>query len=224
MSNLMPNLSIDCVIFGFDVDLKVLLVKHADGISKDKWALPGGWVNTDESLYTAASRLLFALTGLNNIFLEQLKAFGNVNRFPNERVVTISYYSLIRSNEVGIVAGFTASEVKWASLEEVGKLPYNHNEILDFALDTLRNKVRQEPVGVNLLPKQFSLYELQRIYEAILQIELDKPNFRRKILKMGFLKKSRIKQEQVSHRAASLYEFDWEIYMKYKKQKFVLDF
>ncbi|MDY7396903.1 NUDIX domain-containing protein [Aureibaculum sp. 2210JD6-5] len=223
MKKLMSNLSIDNVIFGFDKKLKVLLIKHADGISKGKWALPGGWVTSDESLDAAASRLLYVLTGLDKVFLEQLKAFGNLNRFPNQRVVTIAYYSLIRSNDVKILAGFTASEAKWVSLEDVKKLPYDHNTILDFGLTTLRNKVKQEPIGFNLLPKQFSLYDLQKIYEAILQIRLDKPNFRRKILKMGFLTKSPIKQSNVTHRAAQLYEFDKDMYMKYKKQKFLFD-
>jgi ADP-ribose pyrophosphatase YjhB (NUDIX family) len=223
MKKLISNLSIDNVIFGFDTELKVLLVRHADGISKGKWALPGGWVNSDESVDDAASRLLFALTGLNHIFLEQLKAFGDLNRFPSQRVITIAYYSLIRSNEVNLVPGFTASEVKWVSFEEIKNLPYDHIKILNFGLSTLRNKVKQEPIGFSLLPKQFSLYDLQKIYEAILQIKLDKPNFRRKILKMGFLIKSPIKQTMVSHRAAQLYEFDQEVYMKYKKQKFLLD-
>jgi len=220
----MSNLSIDNVIFGFDTELKVLLVKHAEGISKGKWALPGGWAHSDESLDDAATRLLFELTGLNDLFLEQLKAFGDLHRFPDQRVVTIGYYSMIRTNEVKLLAGFTASDVKWVSLKSIQKLPYDHNEILDFGLATLRNKVKQEPIGLNLLPEQFSLYDLQQIYEAILQIQLDKPNFRRKILKMGFLKKSTIKQTKVSHRAAQLFEFDQEEYMKYKTQKFLLDF
>jgi len=224
MKKLMSNLSIDNVIFGFDTELKVLLVKHAEGISKGKWALPGGWAHSDESLDDAATRLLFELTGLNDLFLEQLKAFGDLHRFPDQRVVTIGYYSMIRTNEVKLLAGFTASDVKWVSLKSIQKLPYDHNEILDFGLATLRNKVKQEPIGLNLLPEQFSLYDLQQIYEAILQIQLDKPNFRRKILKMGFLKKSTIKQTKVSHRAAQLFEFDQEEYMKYKTQKFLLDF
>jgi ADP-ribose pyrophosphatase YjhB (NUDIX family) len=137
MKKLISNLSIDNVIFGFDTELKVLLVRHADGISKGKWALPGGWVNSDESVDDAASRLLFALTGLNHIFLEQLKAFGDLNRFPSQRVITIAYYSLIRSNEVNLVPGFTASEVKWVSFEEIKNLPYDHIKILNFGLSTL---------------------------------------------------------------------------------------
>ncbi len=224
MNTLMPNLSIDCLIFGFDTELKVLLVKHAEGISKGKWALPGGYVGIDESLDDAATRILFLLTGLNNIFLEQLKAFGEVSRFPDRRVVTISYYSLIRSDKINLRPGFTASEVKWSTLSTIEKLPYDHHSILKFGLETLQNRVKQEPIGFNLLPPQFSLLQLQKMYESILQIVLDKPNFRRKLLKTGLLKKSTSKQINVPHRAATLYEFDREVYHKYKQQKFVLDF
>ncbi|AWX43659.1 8-oxo-dGTP diphosphatase [Flagellimonas maritima] len=224
MENLMPNLSIDCVIFGFDTELKVLLTKHAEGINKGKWALPGGWVGTDESIDNAATRILFLLTGLKNIYLEQLKAFGDVDRYPGQRVVTVSYYSLIRSDEIGLVPGFTASEVKWSSLDSVGKLLYDHNQILACGLLKLQNGVKQEPIGFNLLPKQFTLLQLQKIYESILQMQLDKPNFRRKILKTGILKKSSGKQTNVAHRSANLFEFDQREYARFKKQKFILDF
>jgi len=220
----MSSLSIDSVIFGFEGALKVLLIKHSDGISTGKWALPGGFVGFDESLDTAASRILFQLTGLNHIYLEQLKAFGAVDRFPEGRVVTISYYALIQSNKIGLVPGFTASEVKWAALNEIGALPYDHNEILNYALKSLQQKVKLEPVGFNLLPKSFSLLELQKVYESILQIKLDKPNFRRKILKTGLLKKSKGKQKGVPHRAAMLFEFDEAVYQKFKTQKFILEF
>ena len=224
MENLMSSLSIDSVIFGFEDELKVLLIKHFDGISSGKWALPGGFVGLQESLDTAASRILFQLTGLNHIFLEQLKAFGAVDRFSERRVVTISYYALIQSNQIGLVPGFTASEVKWATIDKVGKLPYDHNQILAYALKSLQQKVKLEPVGFNLLPKTFSLLELQKVYESILQMKLDKPNFRRKILKTGLLKKSKGKQKGVPHRAATLFEFDETVYHKYKTQKFILEF
>ncbi|WP_350288051.1 NUDIX domain-containing protein [uncultured Croceitalea sp.] len=224
MDGIIPNISIDCVIFGFDSELKVLLVKHADGIGKGEWALPGGWVNFDESLDSSASNILFLLTGLNNIYLEQLKAFGTVERYPDQRVVTIAYYSLIRSDKIALIPGFTASDVSWVSITNVDQLLYDHNEILQFGLKTLQKKVKQEPIGFNLLPPQFTLLQLQQIYEAVLQIELDKPNFRRKLLKTGLLKKIDSKQYNVPHRAANLYEFNRSVYLKYKEQKFVLDF
>lgn len=219
----MEDLSIDCVIFGFTNELKVLLVKHGEGISKGKWALPGGWITYRESLDEAAHRILNLLTGVKDLYLEQLKAFGAVNRFPGKRVVTVAYYTLIRDADYDLVAGFTASDAKWFSISEIPELPYDHNEILNYALDQLKNKVKQEPIGFNLLPKKFTLLQLQSLYESILQLKLDKPNFRRKILGMGLLIDCDEKQDNVSHRAAKLYRFDEEVYRELKEHKFVLD-
>ncbi len=221
--NIMEDLSIDCVIFGFTDELKVLLVEHAEGISKGRWALPGGWITYDESLDEAAYRILYLLTGVENNFLEQLQAFGAVNRFPTKRVVTVAYYSMIRAGDVDIVAGYTASDANWFSIREIPELPYDHQKILDYALTQLRGKVKQEPIGFNLLPEKFTLLQLQNLYESILQIKLDKPNFRRKILGMKLLVDCEEKQDGVSHRAAKLYRFDEEVYQSLKEHKFVLD-
>ena len=220
---IMEDLSIDCIIFGFTDELKVLMVKHAEGISKDKWALPGGWITYDESLDDAASRILYLLTGVKNVFLEQLKAFGSVYRFPGKRVVTVAYYSMIKASDVDLVAGYTASDAEWYSLNEIGQLPYDHNEILKYAMTLLQAKVKQEPIGFNLLPEKFTLLQLQNLYESILQIKLDKPNFRRKILGMKLLIDCEEKQDNVSHRAAKLYRFDEQVYQSLKEHKFVLD-
>ncbi|MEQ8583791.1 MAG: NUDIX domain-containing protein [Marinoscillum sp.] len=221
--HIMEDLSIDCVIFGFTDELKVLLVKHGEGISKGKWALPGGWITYEESLDAAANRILYLLTGVNNLFLEQLKAFGSVDRFPTKRVVTVGYYTLIKDTDYDVVAGYTASDVQWFSLDEVPELPYDHDEILSYALDQLKSKVKQEPIGFNLLPEKFTLLQLQNLYESILQIKLDKPNFRRKILGMKLIVDLGEKQNNVSHRAAKLYKFDQEVYQALKEHKFVLD-
>ncbi|MFH6982121.1 NUDIX domain-containing protein [Marinoscillum sp. 108] len=221
--HIMEDLSIDCVIFGFTDELKVLLVKHGEGISKGKWALPGGWITYEESLDAAANRILYLLTGVNNLFLEQLKAFGSVDRFPTKRVVTVGYYTLIKDTDYDVVAGYTASDVQWFSLNEVPELPYDHDEILTYALDQLKSRVKQEPIGFNLLPEKFTLLQLQNLYESILQIKLDKPNFRRKILGMKLIVDLGEKQNNVSHRAAKLYKFDQEVYQALKEHKFVLD-
>ena len=220
---IMDDLSIDCVIFGFTDELKVLLVKHAEGISKGKWALPGGWITYDESLDQAANRILNLLTGVDNLFLEQLKAFGSVERFPSKRVVTVAYYTLIRDSDYDVVAGFTASDAQWFSINDIPDLPYDHQEILQYAWDQLKHKVKQEPIGFNLLPKKFTLLQLQNLYESILQIKLDKPNFRRKMLGMKLLIDCEEKQDNVSHRAAKLYQFNEEVYQSLKEHKFVLD-
>ncbi|HEY8938063.1 MAG TPA: NUDIX domain-containing protein [Cyclobacteriaceae bacterium] len=208
-------LSIDCLIFGFkDGELDVLLVKHAEGISKGKWALPGGWIKYNESVDEAANRLLHSLTGVSNIYLEQLRSFGEVMRYPLERVITIAYYALVNAENYSLSPGFTASDVQWCNIHEVPKLPYDHNEILQAGFKHLKHKVRHEPIGFNLLPKKFTLHHIQELYEAILETELDKPNFRRKLLKMNLLVPCHEKQEDVSHRAASLYRFDKKVYDK----------
>ena len=208
-------LSIDCLIFGFkDGQLDVLLVKHADGISKGKWALPGGWIKYNESVNEAANRLLHSLTGVSNIYLEQLGCFGEVMRYPVERVITIAYYALVNAENYSLSPGFTASDVQWCKLHDLPKLPYDHNEIFQTGFKHLKHKVRHEPIGFNLLPKKFTLHHIQELYEAILETELDKPNFRRKLLKMNLLVPCHEKQEDVSHRAASLYRFDKKVYDK----------
>jgi len=142
------------------------------------------------------------------VYLEQLKAFGRVNRFPDARVVTIAYYALVSADAYDIVAGNFASEAGWFSIAEVPKLVYDHQMILDTGLKHLQHKVRHEPIGFNLLPEKFTLLQLQELYEAILNTKLDKPNFRRKILKMNLLTPCNEKQTGVAHRAANLYRFD----------------
>jgi 8-oxo-dGTP diphosphatase len=212
-SELIDALSIDCLIFGFqDGQLDVLLIKHAEGISKGKWALPGGWIPYNESVDHAAGRILNSLTGVSNIYLEQFHTFGSLDRYPTKRVVTIGYYALVNRENYKLSAGFTASDAKWFNVHDIPKLPYDHNEILNTGFRFLKHKVRHEPIGFNLLPKKFTLHQIQKLYEAILEKELDKPNFRRKLLNMNLLVPCHEKQKDVSHRAASLYRFDKKIY------------
>jgi ADP-ribose pyrophosphatase YjhB (NUDIX family) len=206
-------LSIDCLIFGFrDGALDILLIKHAEGISKGKWALPGGWIQYNEDVDQAAHRILKSLTGVSDIYLEQLRSFGNVNRYPDKRVITIAYYALVNADNYALNPGFTASDAQWFNIHESPKLPYDHNQILNFGFGHLKHKVRHEPIGFNLLPKKFTLHQIQQLYEAILETELDKPNFRRKLLNMNLLVPCHEKQQAVSHRAANLYRFDKKIY------------
>lgn len=220
-----PSITIDCVIFGFqEGSLEILLVKHAEGISKGKWGLPGGWIRKQESIDAAAYRLLRELTGLDEIYLEQLKAFGDPHRFPLDRVITIGYYALVKRENYQLKAGFTASEVGWFKMKDIPNLIYDHNEILNFSLKHLRNRIRQAPIGFNLLPEKFTLLELMHLYEEILGIEMDKPNFRRKILKMKLLRDLNEKQVGVSHRAAKLYSFDEKIYHKLTERGFNFEF
>ncbi|KXK26304.1 MAG: ADP-ribose pyrophosphatase [Bacteroidetes bacterium OLB12] len=212
--SIIEALSIDCVIFGFkDGRLDILLVKHAEGISAGKWALPGGWITYGESVDDAAKRLLKSLTGISDIYLEQLKAFGDPNRYPLKRVVTVAYYALVNEESYSLIPGFTASDAQWFNVHEVPELIYDHNQILEFGYNHLKHKVRHEPIGFNLLPAKFTLLQLQELYEAILETRLDKSNFRRKLGKMKLLINCKEKQKDVSHRAAALFKFDKRIYV-----------
>jgi hypothetical protein len=224
-TDVIEDLSIDCIIFGFQESaLKVLLVKHAEGIIKDRWALPGGFVTYDENIDDSAHRLLKDLTGVEELYLEQLQAFGEVDRYPTKRVITIAYYALTRPENYQLHAGFTASDAQWFSIQEVRDLPYDHDKILQFAWQRLKQKVKFEPIGFNLLPEKFTLLQLQDLYESILEIMLDKPNFRRKIMKMNLLIHCNEKQKGVSHRAAKLYRFDKLVYNRLEKEGFIFEF
>ncbi len=218
-------ITIDCVVFGFDKgNLEVLLIKRADGIQKGKWALPGDWILEDEHIDEAANRLLEGYTNLKDVFLEQLKAFGNPARFPLGRVITIGYYALLKKENLYTQPGYRASEILWCNVNEIPELIYDHNEIIEFAQQKLQEKVRKEPIGFNLLPEKFTLLELMQLYEEILHYKMDKPNFRKKILKMKLLNPLDEKQTNVSHRAAQLYEFNQDNYEKLTKKGFTFEF
>lgn len=222
--SVMNAITIDCVIFTFDQGaLEVLLIQHAEGISKGKWGLPGGWIKEEESIDTAAHRILKETTGIHDLFLEQLKAFGSPERFPLARVITIGYYALIKKSDFDIKAGFTAADAKWFNMKEVDKLIYDHNEILNFSLENLRAKVKRAPIGFNLLPEKFTLLQLMQLYQEVLGVQLDKPNFRRKILKMKLLIALDEKETNVSHRAAKLFKFDQERYDKLTDRGFIFE-
>ena len=223
--SIIEEITIDCVIFGFNKgSLEVLLVQHAEGESIGKWGLVGGWLRKEESVDNAAQRILYQLTSLDNIYLEQLKAFTDPNRVSKRRIVTIAYYTLVNREDYNIKASVTLREAKWYKIDDTPSLIFDHNEILNFSLMQLRNRVRQAPVGFNLLPDKFTLLQLMHLYEEILGTELDKSNFRRKILHMKLLVPLDEKQQDVSHRAAKLYKFDSEIYEKLTQKGFNFEF
>ncbi|MDO3384421.1 NUDIX domain-containing protein [Gilvimarinus sp. SDUM040013] len=211
--NVIKALSIDNLIFGLDHgQLDILLIKHREGISAGRWALPGGWIRYDENLRDAASRHLLELTGVSDLYLEQLKTFGRVDRFPNERVVTVSYYALVSAEDYDLAAGHNAADACWFNVRALPELIYDHAEIIQYGIEQLQQNVRRRPIGFNLLPEKFTLLQLQELYESILGTKLDKPNFRRKIMKMGLLASCDEKQTGVAHRAAKLYRFDEQAY------------
>ena len=212
-NKIIDSLSVDCVIFGFEeAKLKVLLIKQSIHPNYREWALPGGFIKYNESIDDSTVRILKERTGIKGIYMEQLKAFGDVERFPENRVITIAYYALVRPGDYPINPIKYSSEAKWFKIEDVPKMPFDHNLILKSAHDQLKKKVRNEPIGFNLLPDKFTLLQLQELYEAIYTVKFDKPNFRRKILKMDFLIPLDEKQTGVAHRYARLYKFDKKRY------------
>jgi 8-oxo-dGTP diphosphatase len=216
-----PALTVDCVVFGLDDDeLQVLLIQRALDPFKGKWALPGGFVQVDETIDEAAARELAEETGLRKIFLEQLYTFGSLDRDPRERVVSVAYYALVKLADQTLRAATDASDAAWFPVSDVGPLAFDHREILDLALERLRGKLRYQPIGFNLLPKKFTLTQLQRMYEVILERALDKRNFRKKVLAMDLLVELDEVQKDVAHRAARLYRFDERRFAKLAKRGF----
>ncbi|MFN6943891.1 MAG: NUDIX hydrolase [Cytophagaceae bacterium] len=216
--DIIPSLSIDCVIFGFEESkLKVLLIRRLQEPDKGRWALPGGFVLEKEDLDQSAHRILDELTGVSDLFMEQVYTFGDVDRYPPRRVITIVYYALIKPAAYHLKS---EADAKWFDIDKIPDLPYDHIKIFKTAFEKLKKTVRYEPVGFELLPEKFSLTELQQLYEAILETSLDKRNFRKKLLKMDLLLSLDETQKNVAHRAARLYKFDPNIYASLKKEGF----
>jgi len=238
-----PHVSVDCVIFGFDEgELKVLLIERGIDASDHQtrpYSLPGNLINDDEDLDTSAKRVLKELTSLGNIYMQQFYAFGDPNRVknasdaqwlsavrdvPNARVITVAYYSLVKIGDYQPSAASFARKAFWCPVSQVPELAFDHNLILETALRSLKNKLRIEPIGFELLPKKFTLGQLQKVYETILGTTLDKRNFRRKILNKDFLKPLQEKQKGVPHKRARLFEFDQERYENLKSGQFNFEF
>jgi 8-oxo-dGTP diphosphatase len=216
-----PSLTVDCVIFGLDEqDLKVLLIRRDIKPYEGKWALPGGFVRVDETLDDAARRELQEETGVANVYLEQLYTFGELNRDPRERVVTVAYYALVNLSNHRIKATTDARDAAWFAVSDAPALAFDHDEILEMALTRLKGKVRYQPIGFELLSQKFTLTQLQRLYETVLERSLDKRNFRKKILSMDLLIELDEIEQDVAHRAARLYSFDEKKYRRLVQRGF----
>lgn len=216
-----PSVTVDCIIFGLDESqkLKVLLIQRNINPFKGKWALPGGFVKIEESLDAAARRELQEETGVENVFMEQLFTYGAPDRDPRGRVISVAYFSLVNMKDHQLQANTDADDAAWFGVEELPALAFDHEEILKTALDRLRAKVRYQPIGFELLPEQFTLFQLQRLYETVLGVtQINKRNFRTKILKMEVLNEVGI-QKNVAHRPAKLYEFDQKKYQQLFENK-----
>lgn len=203
-----PSVTVDLVIFTIaDDDLKVLLIRRGIEPYLSRWALPGGFVGIEESLEKAAARELKEEVGVTNVYLEQLYTFGEPKRDPRGRVISVAYFALIDAERQRIVAASDAADAQWHSVFNSPKLAFDHKKILDYAVWRLRNKIEWTTVGYELLPKKFTLSELQRVYEIILQKPVDKRNFRKKILSQGQIRELNETRSDVAHRPAKLYSF-----------------
>jgi len=213
--------TVDNVIFGFDEGtLKILLIRRNEQPFEDFWALPGYFVQPKEDLEAAAARVLREMTGMENVYLEQLRTFGSPGRHDFGRVITVAYYSLVKIDDFRPRAAGVAQEITWHTVDDLEQLAFDHQEIVAVALDKLKRSIRTRPVGFELLPPAFTLTELQHLYEAIWETELEKRNFRKKILSMGLLEDLNRTQEGVAHRPAKLYRFDEAIYRKLEESGF----
>lgn len=203
-----PAVTVDIVLFTIiGSELKVLLIKRRDPPFADMWALPGGFVRKGETLRDAALRELSEETSVKGVYLEQLYTFGDPGRDPRMWVVTVAYYALISSENLSLKADTDAVDVGWHPVYSLPPLAFDHKQIVDYALERLRGKLNYTTVGFELLPEKFTLTELQRVYEAILGREIDKRNFRKKVLGMEILKELAETKMEGIHRPAKLYTF-----------------
>lgn len=203
-----PAVTVDLAIFTVNADmLKVMLVKRAETPFAGYWSLPGGFLKAGESLDDAALRVLNKKAGVQNVYLEQLYTFGSPNRDPRARVITVTYFALIPWEHLNQPASDKVTDLKWAPVNRLPKLAFDHKEILDYAVRRLRAKAGYSNIVYGLMPRQFKLSELQKIYEVIINEKLDKRNFRKRMLATGLLQETGKKETSGAHRPAMLYQF-----------------
>ena len=206
--------AVDCIIFGFDgKQLQALLIKRGFEPEKGKWSLMGGFTNHNESTDEAAVRVLHQLTGMNNIYMEQLYCFSDVNRDTAGRVISIAYFALINIQDYNEQM-LLEHEARWFPLDKIPELIFDHTEMVAKAKERLQQKVANHPIGFELLPEKFTLPQLQNLYEAIYEAPLDKRNFTRKILSLGILNRLEEKNKMSSRKGAFYYVFDNKKYSK----------
>jgi 8-oxo-dGTP diphosphatase len=216
-------LSVDCVIFGFDENkLKVLLIRSDLKKYKGKWSLLGDLIKPAEDLDKSAYRILQQRTGLDDIYLEQVHTFGEIKRHPAGRVITVAYYSLINIQHHKLK--IYDNELHWHDVKNVTDLAFDHQEIFDTCYKRLQKRILEHPLGFNLLPKKFSLRELQNLYESILDTKMDRRNFRKKFFSMDLLTDLNEMEQDVPHRPGKLYQFNFKKYEKKKKTWIGIDF
>ncbi|MBN1107644.1 MAG: NUDIX hydrolase [Bacteroidales bacterium] len=201
--------AVDCIIFGYDIiekEIKLLLVKRSFSPAKGEWSLAGGFVEKKESLDVAACRILCNLTGLKNVYLKQLHCYGDNERDPGARVISVAYWALIKLKDIDTdLAG--SNGARWQSMKKLPQLIFDHDSMVAKALVELKLQIKIKPLGFELLPEKFTLVQMLDLYEAIYQRRIDKRNFRKKILSMDILEKLDEKEKQTSKKGAYYYRF-----------------
>ena len=215
-------IAVDCIIFGYDIlekEIKLLLFKRIVEPAKGRWSLAGGFVETNESLDEAANRILRKLTGLDSVYLKQSYAYGETDRDPGARVISVAYFALIAIRDINKELA-EKNGVSWRSISRLPDLIFDHPLMVKRALTELQNQVKIKPVGFELLHEKFTLVQLQDLYEAIYQRKVDKRNFRKKILSMGILEKLDEKERETSKKGAFYYKFNESTYVRLKQNGF----
>jgi 8-oxo-dGTP diphosphatase len=219
------KVAVDAVVFGYDAEegVSVLLIKRKFEPFQKSWALPGGLVKEEESLEEAVRRELREESGIDVTYLEQLYSFGKPDRDPRNRVVSITYYGLVRPKDYQLSAQTDAEDVAWFNIHKLPKLAFDHKQIVEMAIKRLRGKLAYEPVGFELLDKKFPFSDLEKLYQTLLDTELDRRNFKKRIMSYGFLEELNETMQRSLGRPATLFQFNKKKYFELKEKGYNFD-
>ncbi len=219
------NLSVDAVVFGYDSQsgLSILLIKRKIKPFKDDWAIPGGLVQENENLEKAVHRELQEETGIKVNYLEQLYTFGDLNRDPRNRVVTVAYYGLVRQSNFELHAATDAADARWFTINQLPKLAFDHNKIINLAISRLRAKISYQPIGFELLDEKFPFSDLQKLYETLKGFAIDRRNFKKKFLQLDILEELAEKRKEGKGRPGSLFRFRKKKYFDLVKKGMIFE-
>ena len=222
MQNQNIKLAVDAIVFGYDQgELFVVLIKQKYGAYKNKWSIPGGFVKEDEALIDAVKRELKEETSLKVDYLEQLYTFGDdIYRDSRFRVVTVAYFALVNSESLQLLADTDAIDAQWFPIKDLPELAFDHQKIIDVAFDRLQQKIQYQPIGFNLLKKEFPFSDLENVYKAIIGHNIDRRNFRKKILSFGILDETDKFSDKKGGRPAKLFKFNHKKYKAFEKSGF----